>query len=438
MAIAPGRAPSSRFPNIELATVVTRAKSTAPFLGAAGAGNAWTMATVRRVGAIDFWRGAILVVILVDHISGNLLDRVTPRNFGLSDSAEAFVFLSGLSVGLVYHRRTANGGFPEVVRSCLARAFRIYGVHIAITFCAVAIFGAFYALSGLPGFIEEHGRAFVFHSPLHGALGVLALTQQLGYFNILPMYVVFMLLSPAILVLADASAPLALAASAGVYAATRLGGLQLPNWPESGTWFFNPFAWQLVFTLGIVAAIVWREGKLPDSKWLFWISAFVVFAGAAIVTDGAGTIAGLRDFSFARLDIQKQNLGLGRLLHFVALAYLIAKTPILARLAETFAGREIQRLGRHSLAVFAFGSLLGALGQAVLRIAAEHLSIEVGILGMSYTTLAATSLFVLARRLEHAFSSSSGDSSPKVHGLSGGAPRDRRLDIRRAYTRRSA
>jgi len=96
--------------------------------------------------------------------------------------------------------------------------------------------------------------------------------------------------------------------------------------------------------------------------WLLWILAFVVFAAATIVTDGAGTMAGLRDFSFARLDIQKQNLGLGRLLHFVALAYLIANTPILVRLAETFAGREIQRLGRQSLAIFAFGSLLGALG----------------------------------------------------------------------------
>jgi hypothetical protein len=116
------------------------------------------MATGRRVGAIDFWRGVILVVILVDHIPGNLLDGVTPRNFGLSDSAEAFVFLFGLSVGLVYHRRTANGGFPEVARSCLARAIRVYAVHIAITFCAVAIFGAFYALSGLSGLIQEHGQ----------------------------------------------------------------------------------------------------------------------------------------------------------------------------------------------------------------------------------------------------------------------------------------
>jgi len=109
------------------------------------------MATGQRVGAIDFWRGVILVVILADHIPGNLLDEATPRNFGLSDSAEAFVFLSGLSVGLAYYQRTANGGLAEVARRCLARALRIYGVHIAITFCAVAIFGAFYALSGLSG-----------------------------------------------------------------------------------------------------------------------------------------------------------------------------------------------------------------------------------------------------------------------------------------------
>ena len=51
----------------------------------------------RRVGTIDFWRGLVLVAILCDHIPGNLLEKATPRNFALSDSAEAFVFLSGSS-----------------------------------------------------------------------------------------------------------------------------------------------------------------------------------------------------------------------------------------------------------------------------------------------------------------------------------------------------
>ncbi len=55
-----------------------------------------------RVGSIDFWRGGVLIAILVDHIPGNVLEFLTPRNFGLSDSSEAFVFLSGVSVGMVY------------------------------------------------------------------------------------------------------------------------------------------------------------------------------------------------------------------------------------------------------------------------------------------------------------------------------------------------
>ena len=61
-----------------------------------------------RVRDIDFWRGAVLIAILVDHIPGNPLENLTPRNFGLSDSAEAFVFLSGLSVGLIYMPESAE------------------------------------------------------------------------------------------------------------------------------------------------------------------------------------------------------------------------------------------------------------------------------------------------------------------------------------------
>jgi hypothetical protein len=252
------------------------------------------------------------------------------------------------------------------------------------------------------------------------------------------MYVVLMLLAPAILVLANANAPLALAASAAVYAATRISGLELPNWPESGSWFFNPFAWQLVFTLGIVAAIVWRDPTLPDSRSLLWISAFIVLAGAVIVTDGFGMAMGLRDFTFARLDIQKQNLGLARLAHFIALAYLIAHAPVLARLAESFAGREIQRLGRHSLNVFALGSLLNALGQAMLRIAAQHFSVGVGILGMSYTILAVISLFALARRLEQTSALSSGVESASRDRRPTGGAHCGGLNVRRADARRSA
>ncbi len=63
--------------------------------------RAWT--------SIDFWRGVVLCTIFINHIPGNLFEIVTQKNYGFSDSAEAFVFLSGLSLALAYARRFANG-----------------------------------------------------------------------------------------------------------------------------------------------------------------------------------------------------------------------------------------------------------------------------------------------------------------------------------------
>jgi hypothetical protein len=158
-----------------------------------------------RIGAIDFWRGIILLFIMVDHVPGNGLENFTPRNFGLSDSAEAFVFLSGLSVGAACHKRSIATGIGPVARACAARAFSIYRMHIALTVAALAIFGAAYWMSGLPDLIQAHGRGFMFEQPRAALVGVMAMTHQLGYFNILPMYVVFMLISPLIFALARTS-----------------------------------------------------------------------------------------------------------------------------------------------------------------------------------------------------------------------------------------
>ncbi len=114
---------------------------------------------------------------------------------------------------------------------------------------------------------------FVFGSPGNGLLGLALLSHQLGYFNILPLYIVLMLWAPVAVALALRSPLLALTVSIGLYAAARAFGLNLPNWPEPGGWFFNPIAWQLVFTLGVVSAILWRDGLPRPAPWLVVLSA---------------------------------------------------------------------------------------------------------------------------------------------------------------------
>jgi hypothetical protein len=359
------------------------------------------MINATRIGSIDFWRGAVLIAILVDHIPGNMLESVTPRNFGLSDSSEAFVFLSGLSVGLVYLPRARKHGPPAVARGCFQRALKLYGVHVGLTVAALVIFACAWRLSGVDELIAAHGRSFVFDSPAAGLVGIALMSHQLGYFNILPLYIVLMLWAPLALAIAMRGPMLALAASAGIYAGSRMFDLDLPNWPQAGGWFFNPLAWQLVFTIGLVSAIVWRDGAPRAAPGLVALSAAVVATAALVTTSAAGIAPGLRDAASAHLDLAKQDLGLARLVHFAALAYLAAVAPGIQRLADGATGRAIQSLGRNGLAVFAAGSVLSAVGQAMLGATAPHASVGVEhVAGLAYTLAGIAVLFALTRWIE--------------------------------------
>ena len=116
----------------------------------------------KRVEAIDFWRGAALAVILVNHIPGNVLGAVTPRNFSFSDAAEGFVFLSGVSVSLAYGEK-----FKRSLREAAAllggRVLRLYGAHVFLTAAALALYGVATYFTPYDFLSAENGRAIAFH-----------------------------------------------------------------------------------------------------------------------------------------------------------------------------------------------------------------------------------------------------------------------------------
>jgi hypothetical protein len=354
-----------------------------------------------RIAGIDFWRGLVLVAILVDHIPGNGLEHLTPRNFALSDSAEAFVFLSGLSVGAIYVRRAERDGLSRVGKACGLRSLKLYGVHIGLTAMALALFALVSTLAGVPELLAPHGRAIVFQEPWKALGGILLMGHQLGYFNILPLYVVMMALAPIVIALTLASPYVALVASAVVYTAARAFDLNLPTAPDPGGWFFNPFAWQLMFTLGVALVKIGGERGVSVRPALVAASLAVALAGAAVVTDGFGLAPGLRVAAEVYGDFGKQNLGMARLLNFAALAYLALALSRALTFVDTRPGQALQRLGRHSLAMFAAGSILSAGGQALLAVAAKSALLDVAtLLGLVYTLISIAALFILAYGLE--------------------------------------
>ena len=97
-------------------------------------------APAKRIDGIDFWRGLALLTIFIDHVPENVFQHVTQQNFGFSDAAELFVFLSGVSVVLAYGTRFFEGETVVAVRAVLRRAFTIYWVQILISLLIVAIF----------------------------------------------------------------------------------------------------------------------------------------------------------------------------------------------------------------------------------------------------------------------------------------------------------
>src|SRR5258708_4749339 len=70
---------------------------------------------------IDLFRGLALWLIFIDHLSPDLLTWFTIRNYGFSDAAEIFIFISGYTAAFVYGRAMLKSGFVVATARVLRR-----------------------------------------------------------------------------------------------------------------------------------------------------------------------------------------------------------------------------------------------------------------------------------------------------------------------------
>ena len=242
----------------------------------------------QRIDGIDFWRGFVLLSIFVNHAPENLVAHITHRNFGLSDAAEAFVFLSGLSVALAYGNRFLLGEYARALGGLYRRALTLYGVQIAISVAGIVFLAAAAYLLDSDDLTDDSDRAVLLEQPWQVLPAMLALIHQLAFFNILPLYIVFLLATPLFLLCAKLDRRLMLLASAAIYLAAHYFGLQGPTWPLNTGWFFNPFAWQFIFVIGLFIGLRVREGVSYDR--IVFAAALLVLAGSLLLTINAGNL----------------------------------------------------------------------------------------------------------------------------------------------------
>jgi len=326
-----------------------------------------TMMPGKRVDAIDFWRGFALLTIFIDHVPDNAFQHITFKNFGFSDAAELFVFLSGVSVALAYGTRFFQGETGGAVRAVLRRAFTLYWVQALTSLLIIGLFAFAAGWWDNDDLVEDPDRDLVVSSPVQGIPALLAMTHKLGNVNILPMYVVLLLLAPALLLLARRNDWLMLAASVAFYAVTRVFELNMPTWPLEGGWYFNPLAWQLLFAIGIFVGRRVKTGGIGYDRRLFALCLAIVAGAAFAVTDGFHLVPGLWERMYDVFDHDKSSLGLARLVHFLALAYVISHSGLTELYRRTPIFAPLTLIGRYSLQVFATGCVLTAIGEVMVE-----------------------------------------------------------------------
>jgi len=217
----------------------------------------------------------------------------------------------------------------------------------------------------------------VFTDPVPTHIGLAVLSHQLGYFDILPLYVVLMLMAPLFAALDRAAPALLLPLSLGLYVIVLAFRLTLPTWPVAGTWFFNPLAWQAIFVLGFTLAKP-ASGLGAFARrnmgWLRLAGLPIVVAGAIVhifdLWPDPTRVPNPKLFFIA----DKTFMTPMRLIQFLALVAVFSFAwPYIRRAAAApWVSRPVSALidllamlGRNSLYVFCVGSLLSLAAQVV-------------------------------------------------------------------------
>lgn len=297
---------------------------------------------------LDFFRGLGLLFIFINHIPDNAFSFLTLANFLFCDAAEIFVFLSGYAAALVFGRRARADGTAYAMANVLARVWTLYVAHIFLFVIYTAQVAWTAQNFDNPLFIEEMQIAAFLDRPHVAIVQALLLAHQPLFMNILPLYIALLLGFALVLPLIPRFGRYLLVLSAAVYVGVPIFDWNLPGYPDGG-WFFNPFAWQFLFALGIFCG--WRSAvdgePVGVPKWVFWAAA--IFLAATVPVRTWITVGYYFDsvpIAFAEAIYQfadKTNEGPLRLLSILALCAVVVWRVPATRHGSTCAGRGRSR-----------------------------------------------------------------------------------------------
>ena len=328
---------------------------------------------------IDACRGIALWWIFLDHVPDNIGSWLTLRNYGFSDAAEVFMFVSGVTCALAYGKARRCEGWSGVISRTLRRSWDIYVAFLLLTLaCAILVH-----LAGGGRLADESNTRILLDHP--GATLAHAAILQYRPVNtdVLPIFVLLHLLFAPLLWLLLRVPNVTLSASLALYALVHVFGWTVPAWPN-GHWAFNPLAWQLLVVLG-----AWW--MIEDKKVRPWVTSrtalvlavlYLLFSLVIALSWRIKPLEALIPEALANLlyPLDKSNLDPLRLLHFLAIAVLAAwfvprnwpwlTTPVM---------RGAIRCGQNSLPIYCLGVLLAFASHTTLLHISDGLAMQIAL-----------------------------------------------------------
>ena len=360
---------------------------------------------LERRPELDALRGLFLVWMTLTHLPTRFSDFVN-QPLGFVSSAEGFVFISALLVGRLYIRELKQN--PANVRARLwKRSLNIYGYHLlmlALVFTVVAGFAVHthkMALTNLLTFYLAH--------PVVAIAGSVLLLYCPPLLDILPMYVTFLFLTPAILSAAVRFGWRWILAASGVVWLLAQFGLRdvVHNWivhithlpiPLQETGAFNLFAWQALWTVGL-----WLGARTATEKAVFgkipgWLAATSAALCLAFIGIRFGWLGPHLTQQALGLKLDKWQIGPLRVINLVT--FTIVVYWLRKHLVPLIAIEPFLTLGKASLKVFCAHLFFVFAGLALLYgdFNADGLDQLHGIPAIALLTITFGSLIIVATK----------------------------------------
>lgn len=345
---------------------------------------------------LDLFRGVANWAIFLDHIPDNIVNWITTRNYGFSDAADLFVFISGYTASFVYARMMLERGFIVGATRLTKRVWQLYVAHIILFVIYIASISYLALRFGDSEMINEFNVAGLVDNATETLRQGLFLRFKPLNLDVLPLYIVLMGLFPPVLWFMLRKPDLTMVLSIILWLTARHFGLNLNAYP-AGQWYFNPYCWQVLFVFGAWCAMggARRSGWLINSPITIWLCfAYLAFALIMTMAGRFPTLGGMfPEWLFSTFNPNdKTNLAPYRFIHFVVIVILVIRF-----VPKDWPGLEwkifdpVIVCGQQSLAVFCVGVFLSFVGHFELSMSSGSLFAQlfVSIAGIAIMTTVA-------------------------------------------------